>query len=260
MCDRQDHENVVEVIRALLKELNHNLVCSQRSSPDGKPHASPEHDEVQQRHQERIAKDAKTMVKSIEFHADMRHDQSGATTLVANDSTSVILFWRGLSIALKKKYIREFVECEYTHLSEDQRERVYSELDKKMLRGTLDSRVQWNGYHIECVRGLSVTLPPSPTDDGNDDSEVSATSKTESAIVMIDFVDDESSDTKKAAVPKKKRKDASSTTTTSSTTPSVRNLRTQIQRQKKEAQMRLNGELDDVEDVYKYKSPFRRRW
>lgn len=255
----QNHSDVVGVIRALLKELNHELVCSQRSSPDGKPIAPLEHREDTE--QERIAKDTKAMVKNIEFHADVCHNQSGGKTMmVAKDSNGVIMFWRGLSIALKRKYIREFVECEYTHLHKDQQERVYDELNSKMLRGTLDSRIQWNGYHIECVRGLSVTLPAAPTDDGDsEESEVSAV-KVDSTDVVIDFIDNQSDTAKKSATaPAKKRSVASATM---SNAPSVHNLRTQIQRQKKEAQMRLRGELDDAEDdVYRYNKPsFRRRW
>lgn len=197
-----------------------------------------------------IEKDAAKMVNDIEYRTEYHAPSTGARvsrlTAGAFQGEAIVLFWRGFSREKKAQHVRDFVDCEFVEWAASDRDVVYAALFKELRAGRLDSRVQWNGYHIEKLLGFV--------------AERRATSKTVPPTVHVEFQcpGDSSSDKsrgkrpgvsgKTAAKPKRCTTAAKHSSATLSGALSVRNLRMQIERQKIESGMRLRGELDEEDD------------
>lgn len=198
-----------------------------------------------------IEKDAAKMVNDIEYRTEYHAPNTSAhvsrLTAGAFQGEAIVLFWRGFSREKKAQHVREFVDCEFVEWAAADRDAVYAALFKELRAGRLDSRVQWNGYHIEKLLGFV--------------AERRATSKTAPPTVHVEFQcpGDKSSGDKSrgkrpgmsgetVAKPKRCTTAAKHSSATLAGALSVRNLRMQIERQKIESGMRLRGELDEDDD------------
>ena len=159
-------------------------------------------------------------------------------TANALSGEAVVLFWRGFNLERKANYVREFVDCEYVEWSDEQRDEIYTALHKKLRKGLLDSRVQWNGYHVEKIQGLVAEFV-------KDDARPTAAAK-----LHIEFRRPSSDATPSPSAARPGGAQVRSVGC--GTSASVHNLRMQIERQKTESRMRLNGDLDEEPEVFKW--------
>ena len=245
---------MVAEIRAKLRKLNRGLSNAAVTAADASGSGGGSHAVVAVPNSASLCaeKDAAKMVSDIEFRTDYRFEEerkSGAYSLTANalSGEAVVLFWRGFNLERKAGYVREFVDCEYVERSDEHREEIYRALHKKLRKGFLDSRVLWNGYHIDKIQGLVVELVE------EENPKTGAVQK----VLSIVFQQPGSGGSNAPAA-------AGSAATRAQrgvgcgAAASVHNLRMQIERQKTEHQMRLDGELDDEPE---YTSTWsKRRW
>ena len=65
--------------------------------------------------------------------------------------------WETMTVKQKKKALHDFVECEYKELTTVQKDKIKEFLCKDLVRCNLvNTRVQWNGYFVDAVKGLRI--------------------------------------------------------------------------------------------------------
>lgn len=156
------HQLIVR-IRSHLKELNARLQQSQSAGGAGEETAeggvAGGGAAAAAAMQSKIDGATAHMISDIQFRTDLHFDEpESGVTMYALNNGKITLFWNAIDMARKKKFVREYVDCEHKDLSAEWRQEIFDKLHEKLQSGHLDSRVCWNGYFIESIDGFVVEV------------------------------------------------------------------------------------------------------